>query len=176
MIERTLVLIKPDGVKRGIAGKIITRFEDAGFKIIGMKMFWADEEFAKKHYTEDISERRGEKVRTLLTGFLKEGPVIAFAIEGVNAIENVRKMVGATEPKAAQPGTIRGDFAHVSFAQADKNDRPVANLIHASSDKDDAKSELELWFSPRELHSYKTVHDYYIMHEKEGDEFDTEEE
>ncbi|MGM5488301.1 MAG: nucleoside-diphosphate kinase [Nanobdellota archaeon] len=176
MIERTLVLIKPDGVKRGISGKIITRFEDAGFKMVGMKMYWADEEFARKHYTEDIAERRGEKVRNLLTGFIKEGPVIALAIEGVNAIENVRKIVGSTEPRAALPGTIRGDFSHVSFAQADKNDRAVANLIHASSDKDDAKAELDLWFTPKELHTYKTVHDYYIMHEREEEDFDGEEE
>ena len=165
MIERTLVLIKPDGVKRGLMGRIITRFEDAGFRIVGMKMVWVDRKFAEKHYTEDITVRRGEKVRNLLLGFITEGPVLAICIEGVNAIENVRKMVGSTEPKSALPGTIRGDFAHVSYGQADKHDRAVANLIHASGDKKDAAVEVPLWFSAKETHTYKTVHDYYIMHE-----------
>ena len=116
MLQRTLVLIKPDGVQRCLSGKIISRFEEAGFKIIGMKMQWVDEDFAKRHYTEDIAERRGEAVRNSLLQYIIEGPVIAFAIEGVNAIENVRKIVGGTEPKSAPPGTIRGDFCHVSFS------------------------------------------------------------
>lgn len=176
MIERTLVLIKPDGVKRLLAGRMVMRFEDAGLKIIGMRMQWIDRDFAMKHYTEDISIRRGEKVRNLLLDFITEGPVIAMCLEGVNAIENVRKIVGKTEPLSAAPGTIRGDFAHVSFAQADKNIRPVANLIHASGDKDDAKAEVALWFKPEELHSYKTVHDYYVMHERDEETESTTEE
>ena len=161
-MERTLVLIKPEGMQRHLAGKIITRFEDAGLKIIGMKQVWADKEFAKKHYTKDIAERRGEKVREQLLDYITEGPVIAFVLEGVNAIENVRKIVGGTEPKSAPPGTIRGDFAHVSFAYADKKNLPVKNLIHASSDEKDAKHEINLWFSKKELHSYKTVQDFFL--------------
>lgn len=167
MIQRTLVLIKPDGVKRLLSGRMMMRFEDAGLKTVGMKMKWVDREFAMKHYTEDIAVRRGEQVRNLLLDFITEGPVIAMVLEGVNAIENVRKIVGETEPKSAPPGSIRGDFAHVSFAQADQNEKPVANLIHASGDPDDAKAEIDVWFSPEELHTYKSVHDYYIMHEKE---------
>ena len=94
MIERTLVLIKPDGVQRTLAGRIISRFEDAGLKIIGLKMKWADKEFAMKHYTEDLAKRRGEHVRKNMVEFISSGPVVAIALEGVNAIENVRKMTG----------------------------------------------------------------------------------
>ncbi len=162
MMQRTLVLIKPDGVQRSLMGRIISRFEDAGLKIIGMKMVWSDKEQASKHYTEDIAKRRGEKVRNLLLDFIQEGPILAMAIEGVNAIENVRKIVGGTEPKSAPPGTIRGDFAHVSFAYADDKEVAVKNLIHASSDEKDASHELKLWFSEGELHTYKTVHDMHL--------------
>ena len=163
MIQRTLVLVKPDGVQRCLIGEIIKRFENAGIKIIGMKMQWIDKDFAKKHYTEDISIRRGEKVRNGLLDFVSEGPVIAIALEGVRAIENIRKIVGSTEPKSAQPGTIRGDFCHVSFSYADEKNIPVRNIIHASSDEKDAKYELELWFKDDELHSYKTVHDIHLI-------------
>jgi len=163
MIERTLVLVKPDGVQRGLVGKIISRFEDAGLKIVGMKMMWADEAFAKKHYTEDLAKRRGEHVRKYMTDFLVLGPIVAIAIEGVDAIENVRKMVGSTEPKAAQPGTIRGDFTHVSYAHCDEKKQGVRNVIHASADKKDAEYEVPLWFSPKELHTYKTVHDIHVL-------------
>jgi len=161
-IEKTLVLIKPEGVQRALVGKIISRFESAGLKIIGMKQVWVDKEFAKKHYTEDIAERRGEKVREMLLDYIIEGPVIAMVLEGVNAIENVRKIVGGTEPKSAPPGTIRGDFAHVSFAYADKNNIPVKNLIHASGNEKDAKHEVPLWFNEKELHSYKTIQDFFM--------------
>lgn len=164
-IERTLVLLKPDAVQRAIMGEIISRFERAGLKIIGMKLVWNDEEHSKKHYTEDIAIRRGEHVRQALVNFLKEGPVLAICLEGVNAIENVRKMVGDTQPKTAAPGTIRGDYAHVSYAYADDKEMVVKNLIHASSDANDAKNEVALWFNENELHSYKTVHDIHILGE-----------
>jgi nucleoside-diphosphate kinase len=162
-LERTLVLIKPDGVQRALIGRITSRFEDAGLKIVGAKMMWADEEFARKHYTEDIEKRRGKHVRDYLADFIKSGPVMAYVLEGVNAIENVRKIVGDTEPRAALPGTIRGDFAHVSYAHCDANKQVVKNLIHASSDKKDAEYEVKLWFKPEELHSYKTVHDVHVL-------------
>lgn len=162
-IERTLVLIKPDGVARGLIGRILSRFEDAGLKIIGMKMQFTTKEHALKHYDEDIERRRGKKVRQLLVEFLEAGPVIAFVLEGINAIENVRKMVGPTEPKAALPGTIRGDFAHVSYEFADEKGIVVKNLIHASADKEYAAKEIELWFKKDELHSYLNVHDLHIL-------------
>lgn len=161
-MERTLVLIKPEGVQRHLVGKIISRFEDAGFKIIGMKQVWIDKDFAVKHYTEDVEKRRGKKVREQLINYITDGPVIAIALEGVEAIESVRKIVGGTEPKTAPPGTIRGDFAHVSFAYADKNNISVKNLIHASGNKSDAEYEIKLWFKNSELHSYKTIQDFFF--------------
>jgi nucleoside-diphosphate kinase len=127
-----------------------------------MKQVWVNKEFAKKHYTEDIAVRRGENVRNALLKYICEGPVIAFVLEGVNAIENVRKIVGGTEPKSAPPGTIRGDFAHVSFAYADEKNISVKNLIHASSDEKDAKNEIALWFNEKDLHTYKTVQDFFM--------------
>ena len=163
MIERTLVLIKPDGVQRCLIGEVIRRFEKAGLKIVGMKMQWADEELAKKHYTDDITRRRGEKVRSLLLTYIAEGPVVAIVIEGINAIENVRKIVGPTEPKSSQPGTIRGDYCHVSYDHADSEGKAVKNIIHSSSDEKDAKNEIELWFTEKELNTYKTVHDIHIL-------------
>ncbi|MBI2099238.1 nucleoside-diphosphate kinase [Candidatus Uhrbacteria bacterium] len=162
-LEKTLVLIKPDGVKRGLMGRILSRFEDAGMKIVGMKMRNVPEEHALKHYTEDITVRRGERVRTMLVDFLKSGPVLAFAVEGVNAIENVRKIVGATEPKSAAPGTIRGDFSHVSFSHADEQGKVVENLIHASADKNDAEREVWLWFNEDELSDYKLAHEGHTL-------------
>lgn len=162
MIERTLVLVKPDGVERGLIGECIKRFEQRGFKIVGMKMVWTDKDHAMKHYTEDIAKRNGEHVRDYLLEFITSGPVVAMVIEGVNAIENVRKIVGSTEPKAALPGTIRGDFTHVSYGYADDKKIVIKNLIHASSDKEDSDSEIPLWFNDNELHTYDTTHDKHI--------------
>ena len=162
MIERSLVLLKPDAVKRGLIGKILSRFEDTGFKIVGSKMVWVSEEFGKKHYY-DLGERKGEKVLNRMLKFMTSGPVIVFCIEGVNAVENIRKMVGGTEPKSAQPGTIRGDFSHVSFAHADQANKAIENLIHASGNVEEAKIEINLWFKDQELHSYKTVHEAHVF-------------
>ncbi len=162
-MEQTLVLIKPDGVERGIVGKIITRLEDAGLKIIGMKMVWVDKEFAKKHYTEDIAKRRGKHVRNYTIDYLLSGPVVAMILEGINAIDNVRKICGTTEPKSAPPGTIRGDFSHASFDHCDKKKKVVRNLIHASANQKDAKSEINLWFKRSELLSYSTVHEKHTF-------------
>lgn len=157
-LERTLVLIKPDGVERGLVGQILTRFEQAGLRIAAMKLERVSEEFAHRHYS-DLAERRGEKISSLMIGFLISGPVVAIVFEGVEAIELVRKMVGGTEPKTAQPGTIRGDFAHVSYGYADKRGIAIKNIIHASSNKTDAEKEIPLWFSETELHNYQAVHE-----------------
>jgi len=162
-VERTLVLIKPDGVERGIAGQIISRFEQAGLKIAGLKLTMVDKDFAKKHYTEDISERLGEHIRNYMIEMIASGPVIAMVLEGVEAIPLVRKMVGSTEPKSAEPGTIRGDFAHVSYGYADSKKIGLRNVIHASSSASDAKSEISLWFAEADLHSYQSVHDKHIL-------------
>ena len=162
LIERTLVLIKPDGVQRGLIGRIIQKFEDAGFKIVGAKMVWIDEKFGKRHYF-DVAERRGENVLKVLLDFITAGPVMALCIEGVSAIENARKIVGSTEPKSALPGTIRGDFAHHSYAYTDGKNTAVKNLIHASGKLEEAKYEIALWFSPQELHTYKIAHEMLVF-------------
>ena len=165
-MERTLVLIKPDGVMRNLIGQVISRFENAGLKIIGMKMVWADEGFARKHYREDldirykeVEEKYGRNVRNELVTYLKEGPVVAFVLEGVDAINVTRKMVGSTYPNESGAGTIRGDFSHISKQYANENNVLVRNLIHASGNKEDANLEIPVWFTPQELHSYQTVHD-----------------
>lgn len=162
MIEQTLVLLKPDAVARGIMGRIISRFEDSGLKIVGMKMQWVDEEFAAKHYY-DVKERHGEKILNSLTAFLSMGPVLAIVIEGSSAIENVRKLVGSTEPKGSPAGTIRGDFSHLSYARADGAGKAAYNVIHATANKKDSDHEIPLWFSKEEIHSYKSVHEEYSM-------------
>ena len=162
MIERTLVLLKPDAVKRGLMGRVISRFEDAGLKVVGSKMVLINEEFGKKHYY-DIAARRGEKVLQVLLKFMTTGPVMALCLEGISAVENVRKLVGGTEPKSALPGTIRGDFSHVSFAYADAQGKAIENLIHASGNPEEAKQEIALWFKAEELHSYKTAHEVHVF-------------
>ncbi len=162
-IEKTLVLLKPDAVKRQLTGEIISRFEKVGMKIVAMKLVWASSNQAGEHYGEDIIERRGEKVRNMLMDFLAIGPVLAMVIEGVEAIENVRMMVGGTEPKSALPGTIRGDYSHVSYKHADETGKAVENLIHASSNKEDAEREIHIWFSESEIYDYKTVHEAHTL-------------
>jgi nucleoside-diphosphate kinase len=154
-MERTLIVLKPDGVQRALVGRVIARFEDAGLKIIGMKMVWIDADFAKKHYF-DLAERRGEHVLKNMVDLMTEGPVVAAVLEGVEAVANVRRIVGGTEPKSAAPGTIRGDFAHHSFAYTDQKNGGIRNLIHASGEVSEAESEIKLWFKDDELHEYTT--------------------
>lgn len=160
-IERTLVLLKPDAVERGLIGEIIARFEDAGFKIVGMKLVKASEELAMKHYDEDVAKRRGEHVRKYNVDYIISGPVLAMVIEGVRAIDNVRKFCGTTEPTSAQPGTIRGDYSHVSYGYCDDLKVVVKNIIHASADPIFAKQEINLWFKPAELVDYTVVHEVH---------------
>ncbi len=154
MIQRTLVLLKPDALDRGICGDVIHRFERVGAKIVGLKLLVSELETARRHYTDDLAKRRGEKIRDLMIQMLMSGPIVAICLEGVEIIEVVRKMVGATEPKAAAPGTIRGDFAHVSYSHADEKAIGVFNLIHASSSPEDAQAEIGVWFKPEELVKY----------------------
>jgi len=163
MIQQTLVLVKPDGVARGLTGEVIKRFEQRGLKIVALKLVKIDMDRAKQHYTEDITKRKGENIRNLLLNYITEGPVIAMIIEGVRAIENVRKIVGTTESKSALPGTIRGDFSHVSYSYADSKKIAVKNIIHASSDENDAKQEIALWFSIDEIFDYKRAGEEHIL-------------
>jgi nucleoside-diphosphate kinase len=161
-MERTLVLIKPDGVFRHLIGKIISRFEDIGLKIIGLKMIWVDENIAKKHYREDVAERHGKKVRNELITYLKEGPVIAMVLEGADAIKVTRKIVGSTYPNESPAGTIRGDFVHISKEYGNRKGIMIKNLIHASGNKEEADIEIPLWFDKKELHSHKTIRDFFM--------------
>jgi len=151
MIQRTLILVKPDGVRRALSGQILTRFENAGLKVVGMKMVWIDKDFAKKHYKEHVDKHFYKGLEAMIT----EGPVIAAVLEGVEAIEVVRKICGTTEPKGAAPGTIRGDFAHHSYGLTDSKGISLRNIIHASGSTSDAKDEINLWFKDSELHSYE---------------------
>ncbi len=161
-MERTLIILKPDAVQRGLMGEIISRFERAGLKIIGMKMVHPSEEHYLHHYEaiSKIKSRRGEEVYQRNTDFMMSSPVIAVVLEGVEAVELVRKMVGDTEPKSAAPGTIRGDYAHMTYEHANKLGGGLPNLIHASGDLKEAKEEIAHWFSESELFDYKTAHDH----------------
>lgn len=159
MIERSLIIIKPDGVERGLVGEILKRFENAGLKIVAMKMVWIDSKFAEKHYAAHKSKLFFRE----LVDFITEGPVVAFVLEGVHAVDNVRRLVGSTSPHEAAPGTIRGDFAHLSMAYASKKGLGGKNIVHASGTKKEADDEIKLWFTKDELHSYQTVHEKHVF-------------
>src|SRR3990167_7081165 len=157
MIEKTFVAIKPDGVQRGLVGEILQRFERAGLAIVAMKLFWANKDFAQKHYSAHIKK----PFYPGLEKYITEGPVVALVLEGVHAIEVVRKMNGPTEPLKAAPGTIRGDFASHSYQYADAKQISVKNLIHSSESKSDAEKEIALWFKPDELYSYNVLNEIH---------------
>jgi nucleoside-diphosphate kinase len=158
--ERTLVVLKPDAVVRGLAGRIIQRFEDASLKIVGMKMREMDADFTRKHYF-DLEDRLGRTVYEATAGFMQRGPVIAFVLEGEDAVATVRKIIGSTYPNEAQPGSIRGDFAHQSKAVANVTGKAVANLVHASGNREEAAYEVNLWFDKTELFDYRGVADSF---------------
>ncbi len=160
-LERTLVLLKPDALDRGVLGEIMTRFERVGAKIVGLKLLVSDKDTAMQHYTEDLAKRRGEHVRELMVNMLLMGPVVAIVLEGVDMVEVTRKMIGATEPKSAAPGTIRGDYAHVTFKFADSKNMGIFNLIHASGSVEEAGPEIAVWFKLEELFDYPRLTDKY---------------
>ncbi len=182
--ERTLVVIKPDGVQRSLIGEITGRFERVGLKLVGMKMLVASPEHIEKHYTIDPEWRRitGEKtiknykekgqtppsedpleitgvILGHLKNFMTSGPVIAMVWEGVHAVKIVRKLVGSTEPLSSDVGTIRGDYVIDSYQLSDKDGRAIRNLIHASGTVDEANKEIDLWFKNDELIDYKLAQD-----------------
>jgi nucleoside-diphosphate kinase len=147
--ERTLVLIKPDGVQRLLVGRILTRFEERGLKIVGLKLVAVDRELAERHY--DVHRER--PFFGGLVEFITSSPLVAIALQGPNAISVVRAMVGATRPNEAAPGTIRGDLA-LETAQ---------NLVHASDGPETAATELALWFDPSELADYDREIDRWAL-------------
>ncbi len=185
LIQRSLVLVKPDGVKRGLVGDIVSRFEKSGLKIIGLKMVWVDKDFVSQHYPNDrIELLEGMGKKTLATyekygkdaneelgtmdpieigkmvnqwnrDFISSGPVVAIVLEGLHAIDNVRMIAGNTLPAFAEPGTVRGDFSIDSPALANANKRAVRNMMHASGNPEEAKFEIQLWFHENELQNYK---------------------
>lgn len=155
-VEQSLVLFKPDTVQRGLVGEILTRFERVGLKIVGTKMIFPDKDHYYHHY-ENIGQmitRRGQTAFDVTLDMMVQGPVIAMVFEGVEAVALIRKLVGGTEPKSALPGTIRGDFSHMSFEYADGKKKGIPNLIHASGDPEEAEKEIGHWFSDDELYTY----------------------
>lgn len=158
-VETTFVALKPDAVKRGIVGDIISVIEDAGFKISGMKMVQATDQLLEQHYEEHVDKPFYES----LADYMKEGPVVAMAVEGVHAVENMRKIVGDTSAKEAHPSTIRGRFGHMSMEHADAAGKNYKNLIHASETLEEAERELDIWFDEDELHEYSHAHEEEVM-------------
>ncbi|MGZ6266715.1 MAG: nucleoside-diphosphate kinase [Candidatus Limnocylindrales bacterium] len=149
MTERTLVLVKPDGVQRQLAGRIIARFEERGLKIVGLKLVKVDRGLAERHY----AVHREKPFFEGLVSFITSSPLVAVALEGPNAIAMVRAMVGGTRPAEAAPGTIRGDLAM----------EMIPNLIHASDGPETAATELAIWFGPGELVSYEREIDRWVL-------------
>ncbi len=150
---------------RGLVGEIITRFERAGLKIVAIKMIEPDDEHYIEHYEGigTLKTRKGKEIFESQLATMQDGPVIAMVLEGVEAVEAVRKMVGDTQPKSAQPGTIRGDYAHVSYDQASATGRGVANVVHASADAKEAEQEIAHWFSQSEIYEYQAVHERFTQ-------------
>lgn len=191
-IERTLALIKPDGVQRGLIGDIVHRFERAGLKVSGLKMVWASKELVGEHYAADdtyltsvgqkaldaaaargqtMSETAlqiGQRVRHSNMRYLSTGPVVALVLEGNTAVQSVRNMIGGTNPLTADVGTIRGDLTIDDFTQADAESRSVRNLMHASGTVEEAQREIPLWFTEDELYAYQTVMDK-VLHDPNWD-------
>lgn len=167
-MERTLIVFKPDSVQRGIVGEIISRFEKAGLKIVGAKMVWPQAEHYGHHYEGigKLATRRDQKTFDMTVAMMLEGPVLAMVLEGIEAVALVRKMVGTTEPKSSAPGTIRGDYAHMSYGHADSNEIGIPNIIHASGSVEDAVQEIPHWFSDDQTFEYETVHEKFTLKKK----------
>ena len=154
-MERTFVAIKPDGVKRGLIGKIVQRFEDKSYKIVAMKLMNITPEIAAKHYEEHY----GKPFYSKLIKFITMGPIVAMAVEGKNAIKGVRHLVGKTNPDEADDGSIRADFSSYS----------TTNLVHASDSPESAERELNLYFSEKEIcNNYKNM--FEIVLDELGEE------
>ena len=185
--EKTLVLIKPDGVQRTLIGEIIKRYERLGLKLAALKMLVPTQEFIEKHYTLDLDWRmkngektikaykdKGEKPLTedpmemsgmtleRLKKYMSSGPVVAMIWEGANAVQIVRKITGGTEPLTSDVGTIRGDFVLDSYQISDFSGRSVRNLIHASGFVQEAEKEIKHWFKSEEIIKYKLVQEHIL--------------
>jgi len=153
-MERTLIILKPDTIQRGIIGEIITRFERAGLKIVAMKMVAPDEQHFHKHYEgiSNLISRWGEDIYNVTLHQMTETPVITFVLEGIEAVSHVRKMVGTTDPKDSAPGTIRGDYTHITRGYTNPIGSTLPNILHASGNPEEAEQEIKLWFTDEELY------------------------
>lgn len=184
--ERSFVMVKPDGVKRGLVGEIIRRIEQRGLKVIALEMFRPTKEQIDDHYPKDEVwiARLGEKtlttyakygysaldelgtddklaigklVRGWLIDYMTSAPLVKMVVEGVHAVDMVRKLAGNTMPSAAEMGTLRGDYSVDSAAAANKDKRAVHNIVHASETAQEAEHEISHWFAPEEIHAYKRI-------------------
>jgi len=184
MIERTLVIVKPDAVKRGLIGEVISRIERAGLRIVAAKMVWASREQMAGFYPSDESWLRsvgnktlnsyremgidpkaelgtddpteiGKMVKGWLIDYMTEAPILLMVVEGNHAVSVVRKLVGNTLPYKAEPGTIRGDFSSDSPDLANRERRSIRNLVHASDSPEEARREISYWFKEGEVFSYR---------------------
>lgn len=189
--EQTLVIIKGDGVQRGLIGEIIHRLERIGLKIKALKMVWPDKDLINRHYDptntkwlESVGKKAiegykkqgvkinkeptevGRQVQANLLKYLSAGPAVAIVLQGAQAVKVVRKLVGSTDPLSATPGTIRGDYSLDSYQVSDDDDRTLRNLIHASGTIEEAKKEIEIWFDESELHNYIMPYDE-VLYEKD---------
>ncbi|MGV8169029.1 MAG: nucleoside-diphosphate kinase [Candidatus Nanoarchaeia archaeon] len=174
--EKTLVILKPDAVSRGLVGEIIHRFERVGLRIVAMKMIYAPKDKLEDHYYKDDEwlmrkgkgvienkgypanydpKKAGKEIVDGLVNDMRLLPVVVMVIEGHNAVNVVRKLVGPTNVEEAMPGTIRGDYSHDTYKLANTLDRPIITIIHASGDLADAEKEIKLWFTPEEIHKYE---------------------
>ncbi|MEM0214583.1 MAG: nucleoside-diphosphate kinase [Archaeoglobaceae archaeon] len=147
-MERTFVMVKPDGVQRGFIGEIISRLEKKGLKIVAMKMLKIPKELAEEHY----AEHKAKPFFSSLVSYITSGPVVAMVVEGNNAVKVVRKLVGATNPAEAEPGTIRGDLA-MDLGR---------NVIHASDSLASAEREIKLFFKEEEILNYRRENDVWV--------------
>jgi len=180
--ERTLIIIKPDGVQRGLIGEVLHRVERVGFKLVGLKFEQATEEKVKAHYTidpewilktgqkalnakqkagEDVAGvdplEHGETILNKLKKYMTASPVVVMVFEGAHVVEVVRKLVGSTEPKTSDVGTIRGDYVHDSYEISNIDNRSVRNVLHASSSIEDAQKEIAIWFTEDEVLEYRLI-------------------
>jgi nucleoside-diphosphate kinase len=184
--ELTFVMVKPDGVTRGLIGEIIRRIEQVGLKVIALEMYQPTKEEIDSHYPKDftwitrlgsktlstyekygydameemgtnVAEEIGPHVRRWLVDYMCSGPVVKMVIKGVHAVDMVRKLAGNTQPALAEMGTIRGDYSVDSAASANKDKRAIFNLIHASETPEEAAHEIEHWGMKKKIHEYKRI-------------------
>lgn len=180
--EQTLVIVKPDGVQRGLIGEVIKRYEQCGLKLVALKMLIPTPEVALAHYSTDpewaittgtkalaFAKERGEKlftddpieyaenIRKNAKVFLSSGPVVPMVWQGMNAAKVVRKITGVTDCTMSVPGTIRGDYALDSYTTSDADNRSIRNIIHASGSAEEARLEIPIWFQPNEILNYRYV-------------------